>query len=140
MAALTAANYQIAQVVVGLFHIPVAAATTIYQGALVGYDANGNAVPMNDTVAGLVFAGVASQTVDNSTGAAGDASVPVNPPETWELIQVAATGADDTWNGQEVFSVDDQEVALTATTTNDNKVGRVVVVESATAVIVATLR
>lgn len=139
MAALTSENYQIAQVVVGLIHIPVAAATKIFQGALVGYDANGNAVPMSDT-AGLTFAGVASRTVDNITGAAGDAAVPVNTPEVWELIQVKATGADDTWGGKDVFAVDDQEVALAATTVNDIKVGKCVAIESATSIIVATLR
>lgn len=50
---------------------PVAAATIIYEGALVAVDASGNLVPGAISTT-LKAAGIALETIDNSAGAAGD--------------------------------------------------------------------
>jgi hypothetical protein len=55
---------------------PVAVGVKIYAGALVVLDASGNAKPAV-TATGLKGRGRAKETVDNSTGAAGDAFVTV---------------------------------------------------------------
>lgn len=54
--------------------LPVAASVVIYSGALVMIDASGNATPAAaaGTNNALVVAGIAEETVDNSTGSAGD--------------------------------------------------------------------
>ncbi|MPM66865.1 hypothetical protein SDC9_113777 [bioreactor metagenome] len=57
--------------------IPVKGGATIFQGALVAIDAGGFAVPAKKA-AGLIAAGRAEETVDNSKGADGDAVAPVS--------------------------------------------------------------
>lgn len=105
----------------------------VYQGGLVMLNA-GYAVAGADT-ASCIFCGVAKETVDNSAGSAGDKSVGVY---TSGVFSFAASGAAvATWVGQKVFIVDDQTVALAATTSNDVLVGRCVKVVSATEVLVA---
>lgn len=59
--------------------IPVAATTKIYNGAVVLINASGNAIPAA-ALAGneaFVVAGIAQETADNLTGAAGDIEVTV---------------------------------------------------------------
>lgn len=58
-----------------LLSLPVKGNTTIYQGALVALDANGYAIP-GKTAAGLVAAGRAEETVEN-TGTDGAVSIRV---------------------------------------------------------------
>lgn len=58
------------------FADPVAAATKIYAGAMVALDAAGNAIPAIPT--GTVMRGVALDSADNSEGAAGDTTVPID--------------------------------------------------------------
>lgn len=60
----------------GFKTIPVAASTSIPGGAMVATDAAGHAVNAADTADLLVW-GKASETVDNSTGAAGDKSISI---------------------------------------------------------------
>jgi hypothetical protein len=94
----------------------VKGSSTIWKGALVmAATANGYAIPGADT-ASCVFLGVAYETKANA-GADGAASVLV---EKYGEYEFNATGtATQAWVGQQVYLVDDQTVALAATTTND---------------------
>lgn len=94
-------------------HLKVAASTIIYQGSLVALDASGFAIPAAGST-GLQVAGRAEETVDNSTGSAGDLSVDVTQGvHKWgnkggDLVTQALVGRD-------CYMEDDQTVRLTAT-------------------------
>ncbi len=96
---------------------PVTASTKIYGGTLVAI-ASGYAVPAGDT-SGHVFVGVATDTVDNSSGA--NAALDVKVQRTG-LFQLAYSGTAP-GIGDTVYAVDDNTVGVAATTTNDVKVG-----------------
>lgn len=112
-----------------LVDVPLAASTKVFAGSNVNYNTSGYAKKAADT-ASEVFAGVAMETVDN-TGSAGDKYVRVWKEGVFSMNCASATQA---WVGQDVYAVDDNLVALAATTTNDVKVGRVVQFVSATEV------
>jgi len=119
-----------------LLSIQVGADETIYKGALVMVIlGTGYAVVGADTANGR-FRGVATAQADNSSGLDGaiDVQLRYNKVET-----IACTGADITWMGYKVYIVDDNTVALAATTTNDVLVGEVVDVVSATSIKVLTI-
>jgi hypothetical protein len=59
-----------------ILSLALAADTLIYQGTLVAINADGRAVPASDT-SGLTVVGRANETVDNTDGAAGALSIPV---------------------------------------------------------------
>jgi len=91
---------------------PVAAATLIFAGAIVMRDAAGN-LTKGRTAAGLVGVGRAEQRVDNSAGAAGDATLRYLPgcyPYDNSAGADEITAADI---GNKCFVVDDQTVAKT---------------------------
>lgn len=95
--------------------LPVINADIIYGGSLVCVNAAGYALPGADT-AGLIFMGVATQQVDNSSGAVGALSVPVRRRG---LIKMKLATAITIANvGDNVFLVDDESVDLTANVTN----------------------
>lgn len=106
------------------------ASVKVFAGSNVSYNAAGYAKKASDTT-GEAFAGVAMETVDNTAGQPGDKYV-----RLWKegVFDMNCTGADRTWVGKDVYAVDDNLVALTATTTNDVRVGRVVGFTSATSV------
>lgn len=94
------------------FGDPVAAATTIYAGAMYALDASGNAVPAGTAGAGAARA-VAEAQADNSAGAAGDITVQgragvfqFGNSASADLIARADIGAT-------AYVVDDQTVAKT---------------------------
>jgi len=94
-------------------HLPLAAATLIYAGTLVARDAAGRAVPAADT-AGLRVVGRAAHTVDNSTGAAGAASINIEPGVfKYANSESNAIDADDV--GKHALVEDDQTVAESST-------------------------
>lgn len=88
--------------------LPVAAATTIYAGALVARNASGDAVPAANT-AGLVVVGRAEAQADNSAGAAGALMVEVQTG----LFAYAHAGLTRADIGKTVYVADDQTVTLT---------------------------
>jgi len=96
--------------------LPVAAATTIYDGSLVCADAAGNAVPAaiaaNYQVMGIAaFSG--GQTGDNSTGGAGDISIDVMRNCNAWLTNVATGDAGAltaAMRGEAVYAADDASV------------------------------
>jgi hypothetical protein len=128
MANLTASRHDQRQDGI-LIDVALAASTKVFAGSNVNFNTSGYAKKAADT-ASEVFAGVAMETVDN-TGANGDKVVRV-----WRegLISMACASATQAWVGQLVHAVDDNLVALAATTTNDVVVGRVVQFVSATEV------
>jgi len=95
---------------------PVAASTQIYLGSLVCMNASGYLVPAADT-AGLLFAGVAEQNVDNSAGANGAENCKVNQRGKFQF----ATGSTllITGMGTSLYIEDDQTVSLAADVTNN---------------------
>lgn len=100
-------------------NIPMAAATTIFQGAIVCIDAGGNAVAGADT-AGLQVAGVAHESKVNS-GAAGVKSILVDYDDEWLFTASSITQA---MLGDLMCIVDDNTVDDAAGPTNDIAVGR----------------
>jgi hypothetical protein len=95
--------------------IGVAASTIIYTGALVAINAAGYLVPFSASTT-LVAVGVARATVDNSAGANGAATCPVDAgifkfdnSAGGEEITIAHVG--DT-----IYGVDDEQVGLTDAT------------------------
>lgn len=113
-----------------LVDVTLAAATKVFAGSNLNCNAAGFVKKASDTT-GESFAGVAMETIDNTTGAAGDKYVRV-----WKegVFSMNCTGASQAWVGSDVYAVDDNLVALAATTTNDVRVGRVVQFVSATEV------
>ena len=95
---------------------PVAASTKIPKGVLVNINAAGYAVNSSDT-AGETFAGVSHETVDNSTGAAGDLFIRVETTGTFQFVDGGANGA-QTDVGVDFKIVDNQTVTDAATTNN----------------------
>lgn len=113
----------------------LAASTKIFAGAIVSVNSSSSGYAVNGSdAANRKFVGVADKTADNSAGAAGAKKVRV-----WAtgVFDFACSGADQTWVGQKVYIVDNQTVALAATTTNDVLVGYVTELVSATKVFVA---
>ena len=88
---------------------PVAAATALFKGGMVGLDGSGNAVKAAPAVA--TMRGVAVATADNSTGVAGAISVEVQRG----VFLFNQTGLDRTDIGSNVFVVDDNTVGDSGT-------------------------
>lgn len=111
-----------------LLVIPVAASTAIHQGGLVCVNAAGYAVP-GSVATTLKAAGRAEESVDNSSGGAGAASVKVKrgvflfKNSGADAITAADTLAD-------CFVVDDETVAKTNGTNTRSKAGKVLEVEA----------
>lgn len=108
---------------------PVAAATTIFTGAILMRDASGNLVE-GQTATGLTGVGVAYEDVDNSAGAAGDLTVTFRNG-TFRFDNSAAadeiTAADI---GGIAYAVDDQTVAKTSATNTRSAAGTIVKVDA----------
>lgn len=104
--------------------------TTLFGGTLVMADANGWAVKAADT-ASCLFLGVAMETKTNG-GANGAAEIVVATEGTFEF-EFSGT-ATQAAVGRLCYAVDNQTVALAATTTNDVLVGKIVEFISATRV------
>lgn len=96
----------------------VAAGVRIYKGANVGADPAGYAKPF---VPGDLFLGIAYGEADNTSGAAGAISVPVQTTGDWELPLAGVALADV---GKPVYATDDGAYALTGHP--DAYVGRIV--------------
>jgi hypothetical protein len=114
-----------------LVDVVLKAATKVFQGSNVSFDATGFAKKSSDT-AGESFAGIAMETKDSSI--TGDSK------QSWVRVwmqgvaSMNTTGATQAWVGQDVFAVDDNLVALAPSTTNDIRVGKVVGFVSSTEV------
>ncbi len=96
------------------------AAVKIPKGALVNINAAGYATNASDS-SGETFAGVAYETVDNSTGSAGDKFIRIETTGTFEFADGGANGA-QTDVGVE-FKIVDNQTVTDASTTNNIKAG-----------------
>lgn len=94
----------------GRWTYPVAAATRIWQGALIVLDA-GYAKP-GATAAGLIALGRAEETVDNTTGAAGALSVSAERG-TFYFDNSSTDPVTQADVGKAVYIVDDETIAKT---------------------------
>lgn len=105
---------------------PIAASTTIYKGTLVCLDSAGRAVPAADTAGYSHVVGVAKDTYDNSSGAAGALDVEV----LTGVFKMTASSIALSQVMDALYVVDDQTVD--ETTTNDVFAGILVGYISAT--------
>lgn len=92
-----------------IIDVPVKAAAKIYCGSLVCFErSSGYAVPASNT-AGLIFAGVAMEQADNTSGSSGDISVRVRTKGVFLFVGSSlAITSKNRW----VFAADDQTVQL----------------------------
>ena len=114
-----------------VYPFQVAASTTIPEGALVSINAAGYAVNATDA-ANDVFVGVADETIDNSSGAAGAKKIKIRRTGVFTVVFAGTATIADV--NTLVYVVDNQTVNLAAATTNDVLVGRIVEFISATKV------
>lgn len=105
-----------------------AAVGPLYIGSMINLNTSGYAKKASDTASEL-FVGVLREKVDNSAGAAGDKDAIVYTEGAFEFAFSGTAAQVDV--GKKVYVVDDQTVALAATTTNDVLVGRITEVVSA---------
>ena len=89
-------------------HIPANGGEEFFAGTLVAYDSSGNLVPATNA-AGVVFAGLVADYIDNSDGADGDEQVKVYHEGT-ALLTGSGFSADDV--GKAVFVVDNDEIGM----------------------------
>lgn len=105
----------------------VGANTVLYKGALVSVRSDGYAYPSRSGTSSDAFVGVVFETVDNRGGTAGAKSVRVCKRGTYVYNGSGFTQASV---GQAMYAADDN--TLTTTSTNNQLVGYVVEVLSAT--------
>lgn len=91
--------------------IPVAASKNLYEGTFVFLDAAGRATDVK-VDANTIFAGIAIQQADNSSGAAGDINVEVYTNGDFELAVGSLALAN---GGAAVYASDNYTATLTAT-------------------------
>lgn len=111
--------------------MPVEAAAVIYKNALLMKNPDGYVQPAA-ALASAVFAGVAYEASDNTSGANGDKSVKVEMGHAFEFAGSGFTQADLL---KEVYAADDNTVQISAGV-NLVKVGKIIEVISATNVLV----
>ena len=109
--------------------LPLAASTKIYRGALVALNASGYCVAGTTVAAGRIV-GRAEETIDNSSGAAGDKSVKVRRG-VFKFVNSASTDALTLADVDRLcYAVDDQTVARTSSMGSREVAGRVIRVDS----------
>ena len=123
MAALTTARATKAREVREIGY-PVDAGVKVIGGGMVAFSAAGNARPAANATTSRCM-GVATETVDNTTGAAGAATVKVRR-SCFAFATTDVTVADV---GKDCWAVDDQTVTKTLPATNPAKAGMIVSVE-----------
>ena len=114
-----------------LLAFPVKGSTKIYQGAICKVTAAGYLAGAA-AEAGAVFAGMAYEQVDNSSGADGAVKCRVL---TEGVFPMAGSGFAQSDLGSKVYASDDQTVSTTQGA-NEQEVGKIVEVVSATEVMV----
>lgn len=112
-----------------LIAVPVAAATMIYGGHLVGINAIGLAVPGAATAALTIF-GVSDEYADNTAGAAGATSVLVRRGKAWKLANLSGDAVTQADVGKNCYVADSITVAKTSNTSARPVAGTVVAVEA----------
>lgn len=105
----------------------VASNAKIFAGALVVANANGYAAP-GSTAAGLTYLGRAEESVDNTGGADGAATVPVRRLSAFKWGNDGSIT--QAHQGKTAYIVDDQTLAATDGTGTRSAAGRIVGIES----------
>lgn len=98
--------------------VTLAAAKTLYSGTLVFIDSNGRATDVTSTGSNK-FAGVAADRYDNSGGAAGAIDGEVI---TKSAIKLTGSGFTQATVGVDIYASDNY--TITATSTNNTKIGK----------------
>jgi hypothetical protein len=111
--------------------MPVAAAVKIFKNAILMRNVAGYVLPAA-SLADAVFAGVAYEAADNTSGDNGDIKLRVETERAFEFDGAGFTQADLL---KEVYAADDNTVQIAAGT-NLVKVGKIIEVISATKVLV----
>lgn len=106
---------------------PVAAATKIWQGGIVVME--GGVSKPGKTGVGLVVLGLAEETVDNSSGAAGAKSV-TSRRGCWRCANLASDPVTAADVGQDVYLVDDQTIAKTSGGATRSVAGKLIDVDA----------
>jgi predicted secreted protein len=107
----------------------VAASTQVYKGALLGLDASGYAIPVDQATYNSKFIGIAAESVDNSVGAAGAKSV--NVTKSGSFVFKAGESAAQANLGMTALATSDWEVVTSASgLANSIAVGTVVGLET----------
>lgn len=107
---------------------PMAADAVIHAGAIVAMDAGVSKPGL--TKAGLIVLGVASESVDNTGGAAGAKSV-TTERGTFHCANLPADAVTSADIGKDCYLVDDQTVAKTSDTDARSVAGKVIDVDAA---------
>lgn len=123
-AASTKARADIPSGDVSRLNFPMAAAEQVFQGTFVCTNATGFLQQADDAV-GFVLAGIVELDVDNLAGLDAAKDAPVIPITEIKYTDLNANTPLDSWLNKLVFFVDDNTVALAATTVNDVLVGKV---------------
>uniref|UniRef100_A0A6H1ZE98 Putative structural protein n=1 Tax=viral metagenome TaxID=1070528 RepID=A0A6H1ZE98_9ZZZZ len=105
----------------------VASNAKIFAGALVVANANGYAAP-GSTAVGLTYLGRAEESVDNTGGADGAATVPVRRLSAFKWGNDGSIT--QAHQGKTAYIVDDQTLAATDGTGTRSAAGRIVGIES----------
>lgn len=106
------------------------AATKVYKGGNLAVNASGYAIALSHSATGYKFLGVANETIDNSTGSAGDKAVNVTKSGTFVFKAASGYTPSQADIGKEVYAVTDWEVQTgTGGLTNLYKVGTIVSIE-----------
>lgn len=107
--------------------VPVAAATTLWQGGIVVME--GGVAKPGKTATGLVVLGITEETVDNAAGAAGAKSVTARRG-CFRFVNLAADPVTAADVGQDVWLVDDQTIAKTSGTSTRSVAGKLIDVDA----------
>jgi len=89
---------------------PVAGGIVVYKGALVGVNASGYLRPMSHATSGLLFVGIAEETVDNSAGQNGERRC--NVAKSGSAVYADSAGATQADIGKTVNVFSDNEVQV----------------------------
>lgn len=118
----------------GVHGLPVSATVVCYQGGLAVL--NGGYAEPGTAALNLVAVGRFEETVDNSTGADGDASALVKEGDFWFANSAAADEIAQADVGNDCYIVDDQTVAKTDGTSTRSRAGKVIQVDATLGVLV----
>ncbi len=103
----------------------------VLKGGMVGINSAGYIQPMAHGTSSLKFIGVCNETIDNTTGAAGDKSANVTKCGSFVMKAVTGYVPSITDLGKEVYANTDWEVQIsTSGLSNSYKVGTIVGIET----------
>lgn len=109
-----------------VFRDCVAGALQLYTNAMVNSDASGNVKVAGDTASELFAGIVVAEVTQDSAASIADNQAELIGKGSGKVVKLKFTGVTKASIGVSVYVVDDESVALVATTTNDVLVGVIV--------------